>query len=66
LDDDAHALLRLNKGTCEVAAGAQFLDISITANSISDAATLEELVANCLDAAAGDKDLQYQWIITPN
>ncbi len=65
LADDGHALLQLKNGICEVAASDRFLEISITADSISDATTLEELVSDCLDGAAGARELHYQWIIAP-
>ncbi len=62
---DTHALLQLHRGVCELVADEQFLDILITANSISDTVMLEDAVSEYLDDIASSEDLHYQWIMAP-
>ena len=64
-NDDMRALVQLQTGYCEFAVGDGFLDVSITASSISDAVALEDVVSDRLDDAAQGEELHYQWIMTP-
>jgi hypothetical protein len=59
---DAHAEIAFPIGRCELDAGADCLDIRLTAGSTYDAASLEDLVSESLDRLAWREDVQYQWI----
>jgi hypothetical protein len=59
---DAHVEIAFPIGRCELDANEACLDISLTAASTYDAASLEDLVSESLDRLAWSEDLQYQWI----
>ena len=46
-------------------AGDGYLDIEISANSLSNASLIEDAVSDRLDALAIDEELHYQWIVAP-
>jgi hypothetical protein len=63
--DDAHALIPLPFGTCELLVADGYLEITINASSLSNAALLEDAVSERLDGFAGGEELQYHWITAP-
>jgi hypothetical protein len=65
-DGVQHAIIELQRGICKMTAGDRCLDISITADSISDAVMLEDVISECLDDVARGEELQYQWTLTPS
>jgi len=48
-------------GRVALSAGADRLEIGLTAGSIREATLLEDLVSDCLDRLSSSEDLQYQW-----
>lgn len=52
-------------GRCELIAGNGYLDIEISANSLSDTSLIEDAISERLEALAIDEELQYQWIVAP-
>jgi hypothetical protein len=52
-------------GRVALSAGADRLEIWLTAGSRRDNALLEDLVSDCLDRLSSGEDLQYQWTDRP-
>jgi hypothetical protein len=52
-------------GKCELVASTAYLDIAITAHSVSEAALIEDAISERLDNLALNEELHYQWIVSP-
>jgi hypothetical protein len=52
-------------GRCELAADNGYLDIEISANSLSNASLIEDAISDRLEALAIDEELRFQWIVAP-
>lgn len=57
------ATIQFPVGRCELIAGNGYLDIEISANSLSDASLIEDAISDRLEALAINEELHYQWII---
>ena len=56
-----HIEVPVANGRVALNAGADRLEIGLTAGSRRDTALLEDLVSDCLDRLSSSEDLQYQW-----
>jgi hypothetical protein len=61
--DDRHAVIPLPGARFELIAGSDFLDITLVANSDTQAVLLEHLVAGHLDSLSGGENLRYHWTL---
>ena len=52
-------------GRCELVANEDYLDLAITAYSMSEATLIEDAISDRLDSIAAGEDLHYQWITAP-
>lgn len=59
--NDRHAVIPFPGARCELVAGEDFLDITLTSNSEARAILLEHLVGGQLDSVARQERLKYQW-----
>lgn len=59
------AVILFPVGKCELVAGSAYLDIAITANSVSEAALIEDAISERLDSLSMNEELHYQWIVSP-
>jgi hypothetical protein len=59
--DGRHSVIPLPDSRCEIIAGDGFLDITLVANSESQAVLLEHLFAGHLDSISNGESLKYQW-----
>lgn len=56
-----HALIPFPGAHCELVAGEDFLDITLTVNSELKAVMFEELLAGHIDSVSHGESLKYQW-----
>ena len=59
--NDRHAVIPFPGACCELVAGEDFLDITLTSNSEARGILLEHLVGGQLDSVARQEHLKYQW-----
>lgn len=59
--NDRHAVIPFPGALCELVAGKGFLDITLMADSQSNAILLEHLVGGQLDSVAPEERLKYDW-----
>lgn len=61
----SRAVILFPIGRCELVASDDYLDIEISANSLSMASLIEDAISDRLDALALDEELHYQWVVAP-
>ena len=59
--DDRQAVIPFPGARAELVAGDAFLDITLVANSETQAVLLEHLLAGHLDSVAAGENLKYRW-----
>jgi hypothetical protein len=59
--DDRHAVIHFPGARCELVAGKDFLDITLTTNSETKAVMFEHLLAGHIDSVSRGENLKYQW-----
>jgi hypothetical protein len=60
--DHAHVVITLPFGQCELGAKNEFLEVTLTADSVANATFLEDLVSDRLDRIA-QESLRYVWVL---
>ena len=63
--DHAHAAITLPFGRCEFDADKEFLDITVTADTIAHTTLFEDVVSDRLDRLSQGEPLRYAWILVP-
>lgn len=63
LQENRRTIVALPSARCELLAGEDFLDITLTAMSKNYVAFLEDVVSDGLDDVARGEELKYQWVL---
>jgi len=63
--DHAHAAVTFPFGCCEFDADKEFLDITVTADTIAHTTLFEDIVSERLDRLSQGEPLRYAWILLP-
>jgi hypothetical protein len=61
--EHAHATVTLPFGCCELSAEKEFLDITVSADSIADTTLLEDIVSDRLDRLSHGERLSIAWML---
>lgn len=63
--DHTHMAITLPFGHCELNAAPDFLDIALTADSVSAITSFENVLSDHLDRISHGERLRYEWVFSP-